>query len=80
VIRPLRNQFDLRRSKVGISVNRHALEGDNSSGHHEGGQHQDQEPLTKGGLYDSMDHSEVDATVLITVRLQSSRAEAHSEK
>ena len=67
MVRPLRDQFDLGRRKIGISIHRHALERDDPSGHHKARQHQHQEPLTKGGLYDSMNHSELDATVLITV-------------
>ena len=60
---PLRDEFDLRRRKVGIGIHRHALERDDASDHDEARQHQHQESLTKRSLYDSMDHSGVDAIV-----------------
>ncbi len=64
---PLRDEFDLRRREVGIGVHRHAPERDDAGDHHEARQHQHQEALTQRRLYDSMDHSGLDAMVVITV-------------
>src|ERR1017187_7928700 len=64
VTRPLRDEFDLRRREVGVSVHRHAPERDDSGDHHEAGQHQHQKALTKRRLYDAMDHAGVDAMVI----------------
>ena len=65
---PLRDQFDLRRGEIGIGVHGHAPEGDDSGDHHEEGEHQHQEALTKRRLYDSMDHSGVDSLLILIVR------------
>ncbi len=60
--------------KIGIGIHRHAPERDDSGDHHEARQHQHQEALTKRSLYDSMDHSGVDAIVLVTFIRSSSLA------
>jgi hypothetical protein len=60
----LRDEFDLRRREIGIGVDRHAPEGDDSGDGHGGREHQHQKALTKRRLYDSMDHSGADAMVV----------------
>ena len=57
MIRPLRDDFDLRRREVRIRVHRHALKRQHSADRDERGQHQHQESLTQRRLDDSMDHS-----------------------
>ncbi len=54
---PLSDEFNLRRGEIGIGVNRHAPEGDDSGDGHGSREHQHQKALTKRRLYDSMDHS-----------------------
>src|ERR1019366_4770653 len=60
MIRPLGNDFDLRRREVGIGVHRHSLERNDSSDRDEPGQHQHQELLPQRRLDYSVDHSVVD--------------------
>src|SRR5579862_6666496 len=59
--RPLCDQLDLRRREVRIGVYRHPLEGDDPGDQYESRQHQHQKALPERRLYDSMDHSGVDA-------------------
>ena len=54
---PLRDEFDLRRRKIGIGIHRHALERQDPADRDETGQHQHQEPLAQRGLDDAMDHA-----------------------
>ena len=64
---PLRDEFDLRGSKIGIGIHGHALKGNNPSDRHKHGEHQHQESLMERGLYDSMDHSLTGPTVIAMV-------------
>ena len=66
---PLGDELDLRGGQVGIGVHRHPPERDDSGDHHEEGQHQHQEALTKRSLYDSMDHSGAGIVILIAIPL-----------
>jgi hypothetical protein len=67
--RPLGDEFNLGRSEVGISVDRHAPEGNNSGDHHCEGQYHHQKALTKRRLYDSMDHSGAGALIFIAISI-----------
>ena len=65
MVRPLGDDFDLRRREVGIGVHGHPLERQDSPNRDESGQHQHQKPLTQRRLDDSVDHSDVVDTILI---------------
>src|SRR5579872_7224390 len=57
VIRPLTDDFDLGRREIRVSIDRHALKGKDATDSNKQGEHQHQESLPQGRLYDSMDHS-----------------------
>ncbi len=60
---PLRDEFDLRRSEVGVGVHRHALERQDSADCDETSQHQHQKPLAQRSLDDAMNHLDVASTL-----------------
>jgi hypothetical protein len=64
MIRPLRDDFDLRRREIRVRVHRHPLKGNDSPDSDKSGQHQHQKPLTQCRLDDSMDHSGLVHTML----------------
>src|SRR5579864_1086072 len=72
MVRPLRNDLNLWRREVRVSIHRHPLKRQDPSDRDKGGQHQDQKSLTQGRLDDSMDHSDGVVAVLICFRKISS--------
>jgi hypothetical protein len=64
VIGPLGDDFDQRGREIRIRVYGHALKRNDPADRDEQGQHKHQEPLPKGCLDDSMDHSDAEDTIL----------------
>jgi hypothetical protein len=53
---PLGDDFDHRRRKVGVGVNRHVVKGDYSGDAKKGHEEKDDGPLAKRELNDAMNH------------------------